>query len=233
MAHDEIETTSGLDALLDELLSSDGEEEASPFLLLDDSADKPADASGDGGEEADRFDDILWFEPCLQESRRFYARVGETMRSTGMRFGCGYAEIIVSADDDAAHVSIDSGIRVPADRIDEINKLTMLCNRRLRLAGFAPVSKPQETVKFSFSLSREAIERAERTEREKKHAADLLARLMSGPGDEDALEEMRRAAHDSKLEHGIGMAASSVRSYTGEFSAVAQRGKTAIETYRN
>lgn len=173
-----------------------------------------------------------WVERHFQESAHQFARVGDTLRSNGARFGCGYAEIVVTADAGAVHVSVDSGIPVPKERIDEVNKLSMLCNRLMRLAGFAPVFKPGDTVKFTFDLARSAIERDDRTLRENTIAADMLASLMEDTDDgETAASLARHLARETKLERAIGMAAVSVKSYIGQFAAVACEGRSALDVF--
>lgn len=173
-----------------------------------------------------------WVERHLEESGPQFARVDDALRSNGSRFGCGYAEIIITADERAVHVCIDSGIRIPKERVDEVNKLVMLCNRLLRLAGFAPVTKPDEAVKFTFDLARSTLETSDRTLRENAIAAEMLSRLVAdSDNDQASAEVVRHLTRETKLERAIGMAVVSVKSYTGAFIAVAREGVSALDAF--
>ncbi|WP_080798063.1 hypothetical protein [Arabiibacter massiliensis] len=139
-------------------------------------------------------------------------------------FGCRYAEIEAVREGDLVRVAIDTGIRIPADRRAEANKLIMLENGSFRLSGFEPVDDSRDgAVVFAFDLDAKLVA--------EEYGTDRAAHPESGEG--GPLDALARLLKERDEEGGLSLcfalALSTVRGFTPKFNAVAFGGKSALD----
>lgn len=139
-------------------------------------------------------------------------------------FGCRHAEVEAVREDGLVRVSIDTGIRIPAHRRAEANKLIMLENGTFRLSGFELVDdEGGGAVVFAFDLDAKLVAqacsaaRATRPAPEEEDPAEAIARLLKERDEEGGLSLC------------LALALSTVRGFTPKFNAIAFDGKSALD----
>lgn len=171
----------------------------------------------------------LLVRKALDESLVVFSEVGDgmvehTWAGHTVVSGCGYCEVVAVLSGDSLRISLDTGIRVPRERMREVNKLIMLKNGRFRVNGFEFVRSPDETVKFAFSLSESQL----RGEEVKKLPSDSYE---AGREIRERLLAMaeREYGREGSLARYLQLAMSSVSDNEQGFNRIVYGGEKALE----
>ena len=146
----------------------------------------------------------------LAEHRHPFVRTSaNTWIGIPISHGYDYASIAIEADEKCAAFHIDSGIRVPADKAREANKLVLLANNRFKLSGFDRLGREGGAVTFSYKLP--------------------YSRLGIAAGGADAWLTADEDGETNELDQCFGLATSTIRDYTAKFNAIIFGGASAVD----
>ena len=149
----------------------------------------------------------------LAENRHPFVRTSaNTWIGIPISHGYDYASITIEADEKCVAFHIDSGIRVPADKAREANKLILLANNRFKLSGFDHLGREGGTVAFTYRLP--------------------YSRLGIAAGGADAWLTAEDEDDEDELDRCFGLATHTIRDYTAKFNAIVFGDASAVEALK-